>query len=300
MNVTHIVVYMVLSEQLPWDCPTCHKCMGCAECDECVDGKEQVCKVCAGIYHCGVWCDDCEQEVCVYCRDFSEPNYNRCNGCTKIYENEMTMAREARDAEITQLVEKSTVADVDLLKRYIRKRAFHDILLEYVLHENYYDGVVDIIERATELINALHDRGLTLRDDSMICQYYVLDANEDCLEDVVDCVEEMAFYYDKTAYPSIYAQYCAEYVEDDADDDGHVNLATMDRDERNEFFEERAYRNEERREQRLEYMHSASARAKASALTSWFTEHAKDVPAENMSVKRALEIIKSKECLKTL
>jgi hypothetical protein len=56
--------------------------------------------------------------------------------------------------------------------------------------------------RYHRLSAALAERGLRLRGDSSVCKQYVNGARDD-LDDVVDIMDEMRFYYERTAYPKL-------------------------------------------------------------------------------------------------
>lgn len=56
--------------------------------------------------------------------------------------------------------------------------------------------------RQTQLRSALQQRGLTLRRDSRVCQQYVAGERDD-LEQVVEIMAEMKWYYECTDYPGL-------------------------------------------------------------------------------------------------
>ena len=105
------------------------------------------------------------------------------------------------------------------------------------------------IIRTHELINKLSKRKLYLRDDSQICSYYIdggidnVNANIDMeitsVDDIVEIMDEMNFYYKYTKYPEInkseirkYTEYeCDDYDTDDYDVDDDYDTDDYDVDD---------------------------------------------------------------------
>ncbi len=76
--------------------------------------------------------------------------------------------------------------------------------------------------RREALEEALGARGLTLRADSHVCRMYIHGTRDD-LDAVVEVMDEMRFYYERTAYPRLLRQRQYHYIGSDGDSDEDVD-----------------------------------------------------------------------------
>jgi hypothetical protein len=99
--------------------------------------------------------------------------------------------------------------------------------------EKYIIDVLSTAERKSELVRKLAKKGLTLRDDSKLCKYYIeggmdrvtvccQNQNITSLDDIVDIMDEMDFYYAKTNYDLVYDKIMRQYIYNQ-DSDGNYS-----------------------------------------------------------------------------
>lgn len=98
-----------------------------------------------------------------------------------------------------------------------------DIFDKFDVHaKQYVINVSEQDERKTVLIEKLAQKGLVLRDDSKLCQYYIEGdvtrvmarteiKNINSVDDVVDIMDEMNFYYTKTNYETVHKKIMYRY-----------------------------------------------------------------------------------------
>jgi hypothetical protein len=103
---------------------------------------------------------------------------------------------------------------IDELKFYCnRKTEIGDFINELIIDEEYIEeyfinktitakDLKDMNERKKELIKRLEERNLVLRNDSTYCSEYIYE-NKRNINEVLNMVEEMNFFYTKTGYPQI-------------------------------------------------------------------------------------------------
>lgn len=109
------------------------------------------------------------------------------------------------------------------------------------------------------LTKALHARGCVLREDSTVSWAFINGIGGEGMEAVVDCAEEMQFYYTKTNYSRILSRLRRYHQELDEEDEEDGEYATEYRDE------------ETRREQ-----------AKRSAVREWLQKRGSNGRIMNM------------------
>lgn len=68
------------------------------------------------------------------------------------------------------------------------------------------ENVIGTLRRKVSLIEALRQRGLDFREDSRLCREYIQGTTLCSLEDIVDIMHEMAFYFKHTRYQLFHDQ----------------------------------------------------------------------------------------------
>ncbi len=108
--------------------------------------------------------------------------------------------------EISQFIN-SYDSDLDLTFNPAVKTISNDLdtLIEYIKKKE--NDAKEIKLRIKELTDKLSLRGLVLRSDSVLCSNYIRGSNEYTLDEVVDIMEQMEWFFTNTKYSAYSKQY---------------------------------------------------------------------------------------------
>lgn len=125
-----------------------------------------------------------------------------------IKENNINKSKYSQ--EITEYINSY---DLDLSFVPEDKTIFNDLytLIEYINKKEHREQEIKL--RTKELVEKLKLRGLVLRSDSVLCSNYISGSNEYLLDEVVDIMEQMEWFFTNTPYSTYSKQYDNERYE---------------------------------------------------------------------------------------
>lgn len=80
-----------------------------------------------------------------------------------------------------------------------------ELLVDYIINKENNEKQINL--KTNELVNKLKSRGLELRSDSVLCSNYIRGSNEYTIDEIVDIMEQMNWFFTYTNY----SYYCREY-----------------------------------------------------------------------------------------
>jgi hypothetical protein len=204
-----------------------------------------------------------------------------------IYQNAKTIKLEQIPIIIRFMLRKKNLIKNQVLKHNIPTSKYSSVISEYInsydSDSNSYDEkysiktisndldmlveyIVGTETRTNELANGLKSRGLALRADSVLCSNYIKNKSEYELEQIIDIMEQMEWFFTNTKY-SIYMKEYDRY-------NGYDRYDGYDRDRYNYKW---GYDSDDLEQQKQDYNKNKSETVKKKCLKEWILNGKKGI-----------------------